>query len=59
MVNPNFQAQGIGSLLMNQIEHTAREKGFAKLVVQSSITAEGFYRRLGFVAVRAGLSKCR
>jgi GNAT superfamily N-acetyltransferase len=51
-VAPNAQAQGIGKLLMAEIERIARERKFALLTVPSSVTAESFYTRLGFKAVR-------
>jgi GNAT superfamily N-acetyltransferase len=49
-VAPDVQARGVGRLLMAEIERTARERSIARLTVPSSITAENFYARLGFVA---------
>jgi GNAT superfamily N-acetyltransferase len=51
-VAPDAQAQGIGKLLMAEIERTARERNIPSLTVPSSVTAEPFYARLGFKAVR-------
>jgi len=51
-VNPALQGQGIGRLLMVEIERSAREAGVAMLSVPSSLTAEPFYARLGFRTVR-------
>ena len=51
-VSPNVQARGIGKLLMAEIERTARGRSIAALTVPSSVTAESFYARLGFKAVR-------
>ena len=51
-VAPDVQARGIGKLLMARIESTARERNIAKLAVPSSVTAESFYARLGFSALR-------
>ncbi len=51
-VSPDAQAQGIGKLLMAEIERTARERNISVLVVPSSVTAETFYAGLGFKAVR-------
>jgi len=51
-VAPDVQAQGIGKLLMAEIERTARERNVPLLTVPSSVTAESFYARLGFKAVR-------
>ena len=51
-VAPEVQARGIGRLLMTEIERTARERNIPILTVPSSVTAEAFYARLGFRAVR-------
>jgi GNAT superfamily N-acetyltransferase len=51
-VAPDVQARGIGKLLMAEVEKLARDRNIAALSVPSSITAEGFYARLGFEAVR-------
>jgi len=51
-VAPSAQAQGIDRLLMAEIERTARERNIPSLTVPSSVTAEPFYARLGFKAVR-------
>lgn len=51
-VAPDVQARGIGKLLMAEIERTARARDIPKLAVPSSISAETFYVRLGFRALR-------
>ncbi len=51
-VRPDVQGQGVGTRLMAEIEQTARDRGVAVLTVPSSVTAEPFYERLGFTAVR-------
>ncbi|AZF53942.1 Acetyltransferase, GNAT family [Pseudomonas sp. R4-34-07] len=51
-VNPALQGQGIGRLLMIEIELRAREAGVSVLSVPSSLTAEPFYSKLGFHTVR-------
>ncbi|WP_409190976.1 GNAT family N-acetyltransferase [Bradyrhizobium sp. RDM4] len=51
-VAPDVQGRGVGKLLMAEIERTARERNIASLTVPSSVTAETFYARLGFHAVR-------
>lgn len=50
-VSPSAQKQGIGSQLMAELERAARANGIAVLSVPSSITAQGFYARLGFEVV--------
>ena len=52
MVAPDVQGQGICKLLMAEIERAARAENIPMLTVRSSITAEGFYARLRFMAVR-------
>ncbi|MBW7971962.1 GNAT family N-acetyltransferase [Bradyrhizobium sp. BR 10289] len=51
-VAPDVQGRGIGKLLMAEVERAAREQSIAALTVPSSVTAETFYARLGFNAVR-------
>ncbi|MFN3356202.1 MAG: GNAT family acetyltransferase [Pseudomonas sp.] len=51
-VNPALQGQGIGRLLMLDIELRAREAGVTVLSVPASLTAEPFYTKLGFHTVR-------
>ena len=51
-VNPALQGQGIGRLLMSEIELRARQAGVTVLSVPSSLTAEPFYTQLGFQTVR-------
>jgi len=51
-VDPTYQGKGIGTRLMDVLEGVAREQAVSTLSVPSSITAEGFYRSLGFVFVR-------
>lgn len=51
-VDPIFQSKGIGSRLMTTIESKAAQSGVKLLRVPSSITAEGFYRSLGYLKIR-------
>jgi N-acetylglutamate synthase-like GNAT family acetyltransferase len=51
-VAPDVQARGIGRLLMAEIERTACARNIPSLTVPASVTAETFYARLGFNAVR-------
>lgn len=50
-VDPDHQGLGIGAGLMTVIEDLACTRSVATMRVQSSTTAEGFYRKLGYVAV--------
>ena len=47
-IDPPMQGRGIGRMLMLAITRLAREQGIAELFVPSSLTAMGFYQRLGF-----------
>lgn len=51
-VAPDVQGRGVGKRLMAEVERTARERNIPSLTVPSSVTAETFYARLGFSAVR-------
>ena len=51
-VSPDAQGQGVGRRLMARAVVAAREAGITNLVVPSSVTAEQFYAKLGFKAVR-------
>lgn len=51
-VMPNHQEVGIGLALMKHIEALAMQSYVKTLTVPSSITAEGFYQKLGYVKVR-------
>ncbi|WP_025131454.1 GNAT family N-acetyltransferase [Pseudomonas sp. PH1b] len=51
-VDPAHHGHGLGRQLMAAVEQAALDSGLTSLVVPSSVTAEGFYARLGFVRVR-------
>ncbi|TNC15950.1 GNAT family N-acetyltransferase [Methylobacterium terricola] len=51
-VAPKHQGIGIGKALMAAVEMEAVEQEIAALTVPSSVTAEKFYAKLGFTAVR-------
>jgi GNAT superfamily N-acetyltransferase len=50
-VSPSTHGKGVGSALMKYIEEAAKAAGVTKLVLRSSPYAEGFYKKLGYVAV--------
>jgi GNAT superfamily N-acetyltransferase len=51
-VRPDRHKLGVGSLLMRAVEALAIERGLDQLSLLSSITAQGFYLRLGYSPVR-------
>jgi len=50
-VSPTAQRHGVGASLMAAIEQAAKAGGIATLSVPSSLTAQGFYEKLGFATV--------
>jgi GNAT superfamily N-acetyltransferase len=53
-VAPDAGRKGVGSALVKEIERAARERGAPRLELDSSVTAEFFYRTLGYEAVERG-----
>lgn len=51
-VDPDVHGAGIGRALVGVVEAAARRDGRAVVEVRSSLTAIGFYARLGYVRVR-------
>jgi N-acetylglutamate synthase-like GNAT family acetyltransferase len=51
-VMPRLQGLGIGLALMKHIEELATKNKIKELTAPSSITAEGFYQKLGYAKVR-------
>lgn len=51
-VLPSKQGKKSGALLMHYLEEVARKENISCLTVSSSITAEGFYRKIGYNALR-------
>jgi len=51
-VHHRWQAQGIASRLLSEMETRARALGTRRLTVEASLTAYGFFQRRGFKLVR-------
>lgn len=47
-VMENLQRKGLGSLLVEESEKLAKEKGFSKMIMNARETAIPFYQRLGY-----------
>lgn len=48
-VHRDFQGQGVGSRLLEVIEHKALEEGIKKMTTEASITAKPFFLAKGFI----------
>jgi putative acetyltransferase len=53
-VSPEHGRLGAGRALVEEIEHIAQQRGLTYLAMDSSITAEPFYLRLGYKVVGRG-----
>ena len=51
-VEPELQGSGLGAKLVAHLEAAARQAGVRELKLSSSLTAQGFYARLGYRTVR-------
>ena len=51
-VAPEYQRSGIGERLLLTVENEALARGSQRLRVPSSITAQGFYARMGYCKLR-------
>lgn len=51
-VEPELQGSGLGARLVAHLEAHARAVGVSELKLSSSLTAHGFYERLGYRTVR-------
>ncbi|MFT4182430.1 MAG: GNAT family N-acetyltransferase [Rhizobium sp.] len=53
-VAPSAVRQGVGSLLIKQLEDAAREVGLKELHLHSSVTAHAFYAAMGYETLERG-----
>jgi GNAT superfamily N-acetyltransferase len=51
-VNPTYHGKGIGQRLVGYIERVAKKRGIDRLELPSSLTAVGFYEKLGYKKVK-------
>jgi N-acetylglutamate synthase-like GNAT family acetyltransferase len=56
-VNPKYQGKSVGRKLMENIENIVKKRKIKKLIVHSSLYAEGFYKKMGFKKVKRITSK--
>jgi ribosomal protein S18 acetylase RimI-like enzyme len=50
-VDPDYQQRGIGRTIMGELERYAKSQGLRKIILNSSITALGFYKKLDYALV--------
>jgi N-acetylglutamate synthase-like GNAT family acetyltransferase len=50
-IHPDWQRRGVGGMLWETVERSAREKGLMTLRLDSDPDAEPFYQSLGFTTV--------
>ncbi|MEG4989611.1 GNAT family N-acetyltransferase [Microcoleus sp. BR0-C5] len=55
----HFQRQGVGWLILKQIESKAQDLGINKLFAEASITARPFFESQGFIVIRKQEVECR
>lgn len=56
-VHPDFGGRGVGSAILLRLEGIASERGVKRLQLDSSLNAEGFYRKHGYVVLGYGVHK--
>ncbi|MEM7120621.1 MAG: GNAT family N-acetyltransferase [Pseudomonadota bacterium] len=47
-IEPSYQRQGLGKVLVAEIEEVARQNAISEMMVHSSVTARPFYEALGY-----------
>lgn len=47
-VSPKWAKKGVGTALLQHLEHQARVQGYTRMFLKSSLNAEGFYERMGY-----------
>ena len=58
-VNPEFQGQGLGKLLMEKLEIKALSAGIRIVKLDSSLPAKNFYDSLGYKTIKKTFVKVK
>lgn len=58
-VHKDFQGQGLGTLLLEDAENYALERGAARITSEVSITARSFFERRGYRVIRQQLRRAK
>jgi ribosomal protein S18 acetylase RimI-like enzyme len=48
----DFQGKGVGKKLMEKAEASMKKQGCKKIKIQSTITAKGFYQKMGYKVIK-------
>lgn len=56
-VDPTYHGKGIGQRLMGYVERVAKKRGIYQLRLPSSLTAVGFYEKLGYKKIKEVFNK--
>jgi ribosomal protein S18 acetylase RimI-like enzyme len=56
-VDPAYHGEGIGRKLMDHVERVTKKRGIDSLTLASSLTAVGFYEKLGYKNLNEVLNK--
>jgi len=51
-VHPHYQGQSIGTKLYNRLEHEAKRRGIAKLILEGSPLGRPVYEHFGFTKIK-------
>jgi ribosomal protein S18 acetylase RimI-like enzyme len=58
-VDPDHQQRGIGRTIMGELERYAKNQGLREIILNSSITALGFYKKLDYSLSEEALREYR
>jgi putative acetyltransferase len=58
-VHPAFGRQGVGAAILHHLEDAARDRGVARLNLESSLNAEAFYAKHGYAVVERATHRFR
>lgn len=51
-VSPEYVGKRIGRMLVEKVEEFAREQGYDKISLQSTLVGQGFYSHMGYATLR-------
>lgn len=51
-IDPDVHGKGLGTKIMKYFEETIKQRGFQTVELPSSLTASGFYKKLGYTKIK-------